>query len=162
MKRIILHWTGGTNQPNNTDYEHYHYLINGNGLIIKGKHSVHDNRNCTDGNYAAHCGGGNTGSIGVAMCGMKDFNGNPNSTKYALTRKQCEATFELLAKLCKDYGIPITPQTVLTHYEFGQAHPKTSSYGKIDIIFLPPFNFVPKNEVGDFIRNKVRWYYQRV
>lgn len=162
MKRIILHWTAGTNQPNSIEYEHYHYLINGDGLIIKGKHSVYDNKNCTDGNYAAHCGGGNTGSIGVAMCGMKDFNGNPNSTKYALTRKQCEATFELLAKLCKDYSIPITPQTVLTHYEFGQAHPKTSSYGKIDIIFLPPFNFVPKNEVGDFIRNKVRWYYQRV
>lgn len=158
MKRIIMHWTAGTNQPCNTDYEHYHYLINKDGVIIEGKYAPEENLNCTDGKYAKHCGGGNTGSIGISMCGMAGFNGSANSTKYPLTRIQCEAMFKLVAKLCIKYNIKVTPQTVLTHYEFGQAHPKTSSYGKIDITYLHPFLGINKNSYGDFIRNKIRWY----
>ena len=162
MKRLILHWTAGTGQPNNTDYEHYHYLVNKDGLLFEGKHKVLDNENCNDGNYAAHCGGGNTGSIGVSMCGMAGYNGVPNSTKYPLTKVQCEATFNLCAKLCKRYGLLVTPDTVMTHYEFGQKHPKTSSYGKIDIIYLPAYPNVKKAEIGDFIRNKIKWYYSKL
>ena len=86
MKRIIIHWTAGTYQPNSTEFEHYHYLINRDGLVIKGKHSVQDNKNCTDGNYAAHTGGGNTGSIGVAVCcsvcsGDSDFSSSSGKSK---------------------------------------------------------------------------------
>ena len=61
-----------------------------------------------------------------------------------------------VAELCRKYNILITPDTVMTHYEFGQKHPKTTSYGKIDIIYLPPFSHVRKDEVGDFIRKQVR------
>lgn len=158
MKRIIIHWTGGTNQPSSVDYEHYHYLVTGGGLVVKGKYAPEDNLNCNDGKYAQHCGGGNTGSIGVAMCGMTGFKGTKNSTKFHLTRYQCERAFKLIAELCVKYDIQITPQTVLTHYEFGQTHPKTSSYGKIDITYLHPFPEVTANKIGDFIRNKIRWY----
>ena len=159
IKRIIVHWTAGTNQPNNVDYEHYHYLINSDGLIIKGKYKPEDNLNCYDGKYAAHTGGGNTGSIGVALCGMFGFYSRKQVGKYPLTKIQCEKCFELIAKLCKDYGIQISPDTVMTHYEFGKKNPKTSSAGKIDIIYLPPYPQVADNEVGDFIRQKAKWYY---
>lgn len=162
MKRIILHWTAGTNQPNNTDYEHYHYLINGDGLVIKGKHNVQDNKNCTDGNYAAHTGGGNTGSIGVAVCGMNGYINSKNVGKFPLTRVQVERMYKLVAELCKQYAISITPTTVLTHYEFGQSHPKTTSYGKIDITWLPNVTNLQAEDFGDFIRSKVKWYYQRL
>ena len=102
MKRIILHWTAGANEPNNTDYQHYHYLVNGNGVVVKGKYNPEDNLNCNDGKYAQHTGGGNTGSIGVAMCGMAGYvSGKANSTKYTLKSKQVEATFKLCAELCK-------------------------------------------------------------
>lgn len=163
MKKIIIHWTAGTNQPCNTDYEHYHYLINKDGIICKGKYEVRDNENCNDGKYAQHCGGGNTGAIGVSMCGMYvPKNVNIKDTKYPLTKKQCEATFKLVAELCKKYNISISPQTVMTHYEFGQKNPKTSSYGKIDIIFLHAYPNVKQLEMGDFIRNKIRWYYEKL
>ena len=76
MKRIILHWTAGAYQPNSTDYEHYHYLVTGDGLVVKGKYKPEDNKNCNDGKYAAHTGGGNTGSIGIAMCGMMNYSPN--------------------------------------------------------------------------------------
>ena len=162
LKRIVIHWTAGTNQPNNTDMQHYHYLINGDGLVIEGKFKPEDNENCSDGKYAAHTGGGNTGSIGISLCGMAGFKSSKDVGKYPLTRVQCERMFSFVASLCKKYGITITKQNVVTHYEFGQAHPKTTSYGKIDIVYLPPFPSVARDEVGDFIRNKVRWYYSRL
>lgn len=163
MNKIILHWTAGTNQPCSTDYEHYHYLINKDGVILKGKFAPEDNLNCNDGKYAQHCGGGNTGAIGVSMCGMYVPKGvNIKETKFPLTRIQCEATFKLVAELCNKYNIKITPQTVLTHYEFGQAHPKTSSYGKIDIVYLHPFPEIDKKNMGDFIRNKIEWYFNKL
>ena len=96
MKRIIIHWTAGRLQPNSTDYQHYHFLVTGGGVVIQGKYNVGANEKCkTDGKnnpmYAAHTGGGNTGSIGVAMCGMytpknTDFRNSPD----LLTKKQCE------------------------------------------------------------------------
>lgn len=163
MKRIIIHWTAGTNQPNGTDYLHYHYIINGDGVVVKGKFTPEDNENCQDGKYAQHTGGGNTGSIGVSMCGMYVPAKTPvQKTKYPLTKKQCESTFKLCAELCKKYNIPITPQTVLTHYEFGKAHPKTSSAGKIDIIYLQAYPEQTAGKIGDFIRNKIKWYYSHI
>lgn len=162
MKRIIIHWTAGTNQPCNTDYEHYHFLINGDGVVVKGKYSPEDNLNCNDGKYAQHTGGGNTGSIGVSMCGMYGFKSAKDVGKYPLTKKQIEAMFKLVAELCKKYRLPINDNTVLTHYEFGKKNPHTTSAGKIDIIYLPPYSDITKEKVGDFIRNKVKWYYSKI
>ncbi len=162
MKKVVIHWTAGANQPNNTDYEHYHFLVNKDGIVIAGKYTPEDNENCNDGKYAQHCGGGNTGAIGVSMCGMYGFKDKNNVGEYPLTKKQCEATFKLVAELCKKYNIAITNKTVLTHYEFGQSHPNTSSYGKIDIVYMPPYPEIEENKVGDFIRNKVRWYFGRL
>lgn len=163
MKRIIIHWTGGQNQPNSTEFRHYHYLINGDGLTIRGQYAPEDNENCTDGRYAAHTGGGNTGSIGVALCGMFGYkSGKPDSTMFPLKPVQVEAAFKKIAELCKQYKIPITPETVLTHYEFGKSHPKTSSAGKPDISYLHPYPLLKPDEIGNHIRGKVLWYYQRI
>lgn len=160
MKRIIIHWTAGANSPNATDKQHYHFMVDSNGVVHYGVFQPKDNENCTDGRYAQHTGGGNTGSIGVALCGMCGFTSSKNVGKYPLTKKQCEATFKLCADLCKKYGISVTAQNVMTHYEFGKSHPNTSSAGKIDIIFLPPYPEQTTDKIGDFIRSKIRWYSQ--
>ena len=160
MKRIIIHWTAGSYSPNATDLQHYHYLVDSVGVVHYGKFKPEDNENCQDGRYAAHTGGGNTGSIGIAMCGMCGFSGVNNVGKYPLTKKQCEATFKLCAELSKKYNIPIASNHIMTHYEFGKSHPDTSSAGKIDIVYLPPYPDYNRNKVGDFIRNKIRWYSQ--
>ena len=162
LKRIILHWTAGAYYPNATDLEHYHYLIDKDGKVYNGVFKPEDNLNCNDGKYAAHTGGGNTGSIGLSVCGMAGFSGKLASTKYPLTSKQIERMFSLVAELCIKYNIPLTPDTVMTHYEFGKAHPNTSSAGKIDITMLPPYLSVKPKEVGDFIRRKVKWYLNKL
>lgn len=163
MKRIITHWSAGAYYPNQTDLEHYHFLIDKDGKIHKGKYKPEDNENVNDNIYAQHTGGGNTGSIGVAMCGMYVPKNIPiTQTKYPLTKIQCERCFKLIAELAKKYKIQITPDTVMTHYEFGLKHPNTSSAGKIDIIYLPPYSWVTKNGIGDFIRSKIKWYLSKM
>ena len=161
MKKIIIHWSAGTYYPTLHEKQCYHYLIDKNGKIYSGIYKPENNLNCHDGIYAAHTGGGNSGSIGVAMCAMADFKNENNCGNYPITLTQFEACMKLCAQLCDKYSIEINPTNIMTHYEFGQKNPKTSSFGKIDIIYLPPYPWVPKNDVGSFIRSKIRWYKQK-
>ena len=78
MNKIIIHWTAGTNQPNLIDKQHYHFMIDSLGRIYNGNYKVTDNENCKDGKYASHTGGGNTGAIGIALCGMANFRNSKN------------------------------------------------------------------------------------
>lgn len=161
LNKLVIHWTAGAYYPNQTDLEHYHFLIDKDGKIHNGKYKPEDNENCNDGKYAQHTGGGNTGAIGISYCGMYNFRNSNNIGNYPLTKIQLEAGFKLCAELCKKYNIEISSNTIMTHYEFGKKHPNTTSYGKIDIIYLPPYSWVNKNAVGEFIRSKVRWYYNK-
>lgn len=162
MKRIILHWTAGTSVPTSYEKEHYHFLVDAKGKVHNGKYKPEANLNCTTGMYAKHTGGGNTGSIGIALCGMMGFKDKNNIGNFPITKPQIEAAMKYCAQLAQKYSIPITPQTILTHYEFGQKHPKTTSFGKIDITFIPPYSWVSKNDVGSFIRSKIRWYFENL
>lgn len=158
MKRIIIHWTAGGPVPTSYEKEHYHYLVDSIGKIHLGKYKPEANLICRESLYAMHTGGGNTGSIGISLCGMANFKNSKDQGKFPITKVQFEATMKLCAQLATQYDIKITPDTVITHYEFGQSHPETTSYGKIDIIFLPPYPWVSKNDIGSFIRSKIRWY----
>ena len=126
-------------------------MIDGEGKIVNGVHKPQDNLNCKDGNYAAHCGGANTGNIGVAISAMY-------SKDYPIKRKQVEAACKLAAELCNKYGIRITNKTVLTHAEVGKMLPHSTSAGKIDINNLPCVAVYGVDNVGNWIRNKIQWY----
>lgn len=161
LNKITYHWTAGASVPNATDLKHYHFIIDSNGIIYNGLYKPEDNINCNDGKYAAHTGGGNTGNIGIAFCGCYVSKGaQVKDSKYPLTRIQLERGFELGAKLSRQYNIPVA--AIQTHYEFGKQNPKTTSAGKIDITYLHPFPLVKPSECGDFIRNKVNWYKQKI
>ncbi len=158
MKRIIIHWSAGGYYPTDYEKEHYHFLVDKDGVVHNGRFKPEDNEICRVGKYAAHTGGGNTGSIGVALCAMAGFQNKNLIGKYPILKKQFESTMEFCAKLCREYNIPVSPQTVMTHYEFGIKNSKTTSAGKIDIIYLPPYPWVARDEVGSFIRSKIKWY----
>lgn len=162
MNKIIIHWTAGAYMPNSTDLRHYHYLIDKNGRINCGIFRPEDNENCNDGKYAQHTGGGNTGAIGVALCGMYGFSSATKLGCYPLTKIQCEALFSFVAKLSKKYKIKIDNAHIMTHYEFGLKNPKTTSAGKIDIVYLPPYPQIKQQKIGDFIRSKVLWYSTKI
>jgi len=169
MKRIIIHWTAGTYRPNSVELEHYHYLIDfekdkyEKASVRKGKCRPEDNLNCTDGSrYAAHTGGGNTGSIGVAVCAMLGYQGIKQIGNYPIKPVQMEVCYELCARLCIKYNIPISKETIMTHYEFGKKNPYTTSRGKQDIVYLASNPSLPAGKIGDFIRNKIKWYYEKL
>lgn len=158
LDRISIHWTAGSYKACSTDRAAYHFLVDGDAEVIKGDLPPEANIDCTDGVYAHHTGGFNTGTIGVAACGMHRF---PN-TKYPLKKQQCERLWKLIAELAKKDSIPIDKDHILTHYEVGLKLPNSSSAGKSDINFLPYEPSIPRNEVGDYIRAKVKWYFDRL
>lgn len=167
LKRIIIHWTAGTYAPNSVEKERYHYLIGyerlpeERGVIHRGKYRPEDNIDCTDGEYAAHTGGGNTGSIGVAICAMLAYRDIKHIGNYPIKPVQMEKCYELCAMLCNKYNIQISKNTVMTHYEFGRKNPHTTSRGKPDIMYLSSNPSLPSGKIGEFIRGKIEWYMRK-
>ena len=90
-----------------------------------------------DGRYAAHTRRCNTGSIGIALCGMHGARERPfDAGKHPIHSRQIDALAGLAADLCEGYGIPVTPRTVLTHAEV-QPTLGIGQRGKWDITWLP-------------------------
>lgn len=162
MKKIIIHWSAGGYYPNGHDRLCYHFLVDKNGKVYNGIFAPENNEICKAGHYAAHTGGGNTGAIGVSMCGMAGFKNKNFVGNYPITNVQFEATMRLCAELAKKYNIKIDPTFIFTHYEFGKLHPNSTSAGKIDITFIPPYPWVSELDVGSFIRSKIRWYFNHI
>lgn len=140
MKRVILHWTAGSYTASNLDKEHYHFLVEGDLDVVRGKHPVTANNFVSGKNsdgYAAHTRNCNTGSVGVSMCAMAKAEEAPfNAGLFPLTEAQWQRAAEVVASLCKRYGIAVTDKTVLTHAEV-QPNLGITQAGKWDITRLP-------------------------
>ena len=157
--KVCIHWTAGGLKPSPTDIEHYHFVIDGEGGVHKGRYPIENNALIWKGkkDYARHCGGGNTRVIGVSLTGS-GVSWNPP----LFTRQGFEAMCKQVASLCFEYNIPINPEHVYTHYEFGVKNPKTSSRGKIDINRIPWELQLKPQDVGNYIRTKITWYYNQL
>src|SRR5574344_12552 len=146
LTKICMHWTAGSNNPCQTDIDAYHFIFDSAGKEFKGKFAPEDNINCYDGKYAKHCGGGNTGCIGLSCCGMAGFGLKNKQTKYPITQKQVESMCCKAAKLCIKYGIQVAKERE----------------GKSDIAYLPYLPNLSKEKAGDFLRNKISWYITQI
>lgn len=160
LKRTITHWTAGGNRANDSDLEHYHFVTEHDGKVVKGREEPDDNIVTTDGDYARHVLNLNTGSIGVAMAGMHGAVESPfDAGPSPITEKQFEAHCLLLAELHRQYSIPITRTTCLTHAEV-EPTLGVKQKGKWDITRLP---FKPEIRgaipVGDYMRERVLSYF---
>lgn len=118
LVRVVLHWTAGSNYPSAEDKQAYHLLIDRVGHIHRGDHAITDNVNCADDDYAAHTRGLNTGSIGVAICGMAGANERPFAPgPYPIKPAQWTAALIACADLCRRYRVKPEPKTLLMHCE---------------------------------------------
>jgi hypothetical protein len=145
MKRIIMHWTAGANTANGTDKRHYHFIIeigpSGTPRVVAGDHPPEANERIAKPNdgstYAAHTRGTNTGAIGVAVAGMRGAKERPFSAGPSpMTEAQIDLLVQFVADLAKQYRIPVTPTTVLTHAEV-QPTLGIQQRNKWDIMWLP-------------------------
>ena len=161
MQRIIWHWTAGGHTANATDMRHYHVIIQGDGRVVMGNSPISANAriaNPNDGStYAAHTRGLNTGSIGVALAAMRGAKESPfNSGPSPITPAQVDALVRVTADLCREYGIPVTDKTVLSHAEV-QARLGVAQRGKWDIAWLPGMARAGDPlAIGDGLRDRVR------
>ena len=161
LHRVVIHWTAGDHTPNNTDRNAYHEIVDGNGDIHAGRHSFSANAagrgRLRLGQYAAHVGRMNTGSIGIAIAGMRRAQERPFSPGPSpITQKQVTAMARRVAEICVEYDIPLTRETVLTHAEV-EPTLGVRQNGKWDITWLPGMARVGDAvEVGDRIREEIR------
>ena len=157
MQRIIMHWTAGTHIASSVDREHYHILVQGDGSVVYGDYEISDNISIADNRYAAHTRNLNTGSIGVAVCAMKDARQVPfDPGKYPITEAQLKALVREVARLAKGYNIPVTRKTILSHAEV-QPTLGVAQAGKWDIAWIPGWpNATDPLGVGDCLRSMIR------
>jgi peptidoglycan hydrolase-like protein with peptidoglycan-binding domain len=157
LKRIVLHWSAGTHTVGGVDREHYHYIVDGSGRVHEGDHEPEDNISASDGDYAAHTRGTNTGSIGVSVAAMHGARERPfDAGPYPITKKQLASFIDLVARLAKAYGIPVTRSTILTHAEVERTLGRVQN-GKWDITWIPGMTRVGDPiAVGDQLRDRIR------
>lgn len=159
MKRVHVHWTAGGYDASENDREHYHILVNGDCLLVKGKYSIKANVSTSDADgYAAHTKNANTGAIGISACCMAGAIENPFSAgKYPLQEAQWDMLAHAAADLCLKYGIRVSPETVLQHGEV-QTQLGIAQDGKWDICKLPWQPQWSTTQVGDDFRQRVTKY----
>lgn len=161
IKYIILHHTGGNYKPNEIDLKSYQLLIDGEGNSHKGTKKT------------SSTGGMNSITYNIAVCCHFGYKSPELQGNYPLTHIQFEAMCKKAAEACKCFNVPI--KNVYTHYEIGQMCRSQeilklttwnkwliSNMSKIDLNYL---NFKPDiktDEVGDYIRNKINWYYKEL
>ena len=164
-KMITGHWTGGSYTPSDVDKKAYHCIINGDGKVINGYYTIADNESTTDGRYAAHTFNNNTQNIGIAIAAMggtevKEF---PLVVgKYPIKPIQWDSFIREIASLCKQYNIPVTPKTVMTHAEV-ETNLGIKQKNKWDITLLPGdensrSRVRTAKEVGDIMRSEVQFF----
>lgn len=153
VKYIIIHWTGGNYRPCQQDLNSYQMLIDGYGKIYNGKPV----------GQSASTGGMNSITYNISCCGGLSYT--------PMTNIQMEAMFDLTARKLLEYGLSV--DKVYTHAEIGQmVKNKTitkllpynnylpQNLGKIDLTKIP---YDTKGQAnGDFIRGKIKWYYNKL
>ncbi|HEV8241427.1 MAG TPA: N-acetylmuramoyl-L-alanine amidase [Thermoanaerobaculia bacterium] len=156
MRRVICHWTAGAYKASSLDKEHYHFLVEADGKVVRGRHSIADNVSTDDGIYAAHTLGANTGAIGIAVCAMFNAVQSPfHPGSFPMLESQWLRLADIAAEVCRAYSLPVTPQTVLGHGEV-QVQLSIAQKGKWDPMVLPWQPSWSITQVGTYFRTLVQ------
>lgn len=154
VKYIIGHWVG-VNTYNVTDAIKKSYQL----IITKDGETVQGGAQGT----TASTGGMNSITYNISCAG--------GDVKAPLTKKQCERFFKECAIALKKYGL--TVDKFYTHAEIGEMCKDRSirellpfnkylwqNMGKIDLTHLPyDLNGLSH---GNYIRKKIKWYYDKI
>ena len=160
MNRIIMHWSAGSGVVSPLEKDHYHFVVNKQGIVVPGTHKVEDNvPPLKSGSYAAHTWKLNSNSIGVAISAMAGATERPFSFgTHPMSELQVDALCRLVAALSIKHGVPVTPETVLTHAEV-QPTLGVTQRAKWDITWLPGMEKpTDPRTVGDILRTKIQSY----
>jgi hypothetical protein len=157
MTYITVHWSAGAYEVSSSDKEHYHFIVDGGGRVVRGDYSIKANVSTGDNDgYAAHTNQANTKNIGIAAACMAGATESPfNAGKYPLTELQWMTLAKIAAELAVRYGIPCDRTKILSHGEWQSTNGVPQS-GKWDINKLPWSSGLSKSEVNDQFRQHVK------
>jgi hypothetical protein len=148
VRRVILHWTAGGPYPSAYERLHYHLLIDQNGTAHKGLFPT--------GRWPPHTRLLNTGSVGIALCGMRGATDSPFAPGPSpITERQITALSRVAAAVLTRYGILPNERTCLTHCEVTHAYGIVQR-GKWDISWMPGMAHPMTNTAGDRLRWLIR------
>ena len=158
INRIVWHWSVTGYSVSADTKKHYHFIVDGDGIVHNGLYPVSANFAGTDlsDGYAAHTKNLNSGSIGNAIAAMYGAKESPFTTgPFPMKENQIEALLQLTANQMKQYNVPLTRQNVLSHAEVQPTLGVTQN-GKWDYTWIPGLSF-PKHpvEVGDILRERL-------
>jgi hypothetical protein len=154
VKRIHWHWTAGAPGINAKESDSYNFVITWpDGEVVPCVPVERQKPPLVNGAYAAHTKGANSWAIGISIDAMAGAVERPfNHGKYPITQKQVDALVNLSRELGAKYGIPVTPETMLSHAEV-QGTLGIKQNNKWDIMWLPGMA-VPGDPVA--VGNKLR------
>ena len=147
LTRVHIHWSAGAYAASALDRSHYHRLIDGDGNVIAA-HAPTEK--------LAHTLNANGGAIAVSICAMAGAIERPFSAGAAPVKAlQLAVMARVAAELCRDFDIPVSRYSVLTHAEI-QPTLGITQKGKWDIAWIPGM-VAPGNpiEVGDKLRGMI-------
>lgn len=154
MKRLHWHWTAGAPGINPKESDSYNFVITWpDGEVVPCVPVERQIPPLVNGAYAAHTKGANSWAIGISIDAMAGAKERPFSAgEYPITEKQIDALVKLSHRLGKQYGIPVTPQTMLTHAEV-QPTLGIKQNAKWDIMWVPGMA-IPGDPIA--VGNKLR------
>lgn len=145
-KRLILHWTVTSYEPDETSLYSYHFLIKGDGTMARGKYDPDEK--------APHTYLFNS-ALSISLCCMGGWDGK--KTAYPPTKAQWDTLIKACAQLCSTYGIPTEPNNLLMHGEVASVL-GVDQWGKWDIGYLPHLGIGPETgaRCGNELRKSVK------
>jgi hypothetical protein len=150
VHRIVIHWTAGSYTPSQLDRIHYHLLIDGDGKCHRGVRPL--------GAYLPHTRALNTGSVGLALCGMRGAQQSPRKLGDSpLTLLQIERACQAAAEVCFAHELAVTERTVLCHSEVPRVY-GVPQRGKWDVDIAPWDSSLSPKGVHELLRRKVAWF----
>ncbi len=159
MTYVTVHWTAGAHNVSVEDKEFYHFVVDGNGRVVRGDYSIKANVSTNDADgYAAHTNQANTKNIGIAAACMAGATESPfDPGKYPLKETQWVVLAQMAAQLAIKYKIVVDRNHVLQHGEW-QSNNNVAQKGKWDITKLPWNPKLTKTQVCDEFRHIVKGY----
>jgi hypothetical protein len=145
QKRIIAHWTVTGYKPDEHSLDSYHFVIDGDGKLVKCSRGIDE--------PAPHTYAFNS-AIGISLACMGGWNGS--ETDYPPTKEQWETLVAIVRQLSQTYGISIDRSHVLMHGEVTEVL-GVDQWGKWDIGYLPHLGIGPETgaRCGSELRARV-------
>lgn len=181
-KRIVLHWSAGTHiaepfQDSEGNWHDprlsYHMLIEWDGaraVAMAGVPLANNMRRLGQGDvsaakagdpargYAAHIGGWNSFSMGIALCGMKGAWARHviDRTDWPITAEQVQTLIGMTANATAIYELPVDDHHVFTHYEAWAIHDDERHSDRWDIGWIPQEPDLEIDDVGPWLRQQIQ------